>query len=727
MKLPDLIYGNNKVRRQTIAFGGVNYSENHAEGEWEQTENLGSGRWPALAPRLGRAVARECEGAPSALYAWEELASVEGTGFYYGGYYIGEVAAGPKQMVRVGDQIVIWPDKKYFDLKTWEFTELAVGFSLPMGNASAVGENYLAVPIETYEFVETGDPPVSYSGGWLNVSSDGREGKELWAASSAVSSTRCIYINQVRTGYYLFNEQYGTPYGCVQEVIVEEREYLPGVMRDYITLRYTGYQNSSTQGTVQGWSNTRDPQITNAPYGPNFGSEGYVYEKGRNVVQEGYVQKSMPREAVAGAIINYNETTKTAQRVEEIKMTVYEDHVWVESYTLQNVKLQRTSLNEDPETTAQRLGIEVGDRVRVSRGGARIDTVVAGFDEQYTSNGNTPGMASATLGIEFADSMTSLRRQSGPVSINRITDPNLDFICVHDNRLWGVHDNRIYCSVFGDPQDFRAETGTDADAWWTEVGSPGDWTGIVSYSGTVLAFKENLVHKVVGDLPSEFTVSTYNIAGIQPGSHQSAVIVNEVLYYKGTNGVYAYSGYTPSFISANFGERKFHNAVGGTDGMRYYLSMQDESDAWQMYCYDTIRGVWLREDELHAAAFSLHDGKLYCAAEEQGKILTFGETVEPGISWSAMSVPFYEGSFDRKQVTKLLVRAELPAGSAIRVAISYDGGAWQELYNTRAPRWRVAILPVRPKRCDSFRLRVMGEGDVTLRGIAREVLTGSDR
>lgn len=329
--------------------------------------------------------------------------------------------------------------------------------------------------------------------------------------------------------------------------------------------------------------------------------------------------------------------------------------------------------------------------------------------------------------IRFTDSMLWLRQESGVISVDRVTEPELDYICVHDNRLWGVHDNRIYCSVFGDPQDFRAVTGTDADAWWTEVGSPGEWTGIVSYSGSVLAFKENLVHKVVGDLPSQFTVSTYNIAGIQPGSHQSAVIINEVLYYKGTNGVYAYSGYTPSFISANFGERKFREAVGGTDGARYYLSMKDEAGAWQLYCYDTIRGVWLREDGLHANAFSLYDGRLYCAAEEAGAILTFGEAVEADVPWRAVSVPFYEGSFDRKLYTKLLIRAELPAGSSIRVAVSYDGGAWQELYNTRTPRWRVAILPVRPKRCDSFRLRISGEGDVTLRGVAREVLTGSER
>lgn len=779
MKLPDLVYGNNKTRRQEVTFGGVNYSENHTEGQWEETENLGSGRWPALSPRLGRGIARECVGAPTALYAWEQLASVEGTGFYYGGQYIGEVSAGPKQMARVGDWIVIWPDKKYYNWKTGEFTALEVGFTMGMGMGSAISGNMVAQPEQTYAWEATETAPVTYTGNWLGVREDARTGIKYRYGSIS-------YPQNVTEYFYITNaKDYSIEEGAVGKMVLlddgggntagieywgkvtalstEEREYLPGVLRKYTQLSYEKYEErivgsyeyggvvhdiygyypvtkngKPVTGTLADWAYGATAAITAADTDADLGSTFYQY---RENPSESYVKAYFPRlngkpltledVNLVGTLVNvgdllfYDAEAGTAQQLVAIDRTYYADHYYTASYTLQEVQLVEAGTNADPETVAGSLALEIGDRVRVSRGVVSVDTRIQDYEGSYNA-GDAPGQSAATLAIRFTDSVAILAAERGPVSIDRITDPDLTYICVHDNRLWGVHDNRIWCSKFGDPQNFDADTGTDADAWWTEVGSPGDWTGIVSYSGSVLAFKENLVHKVVGDLPSEFTVATYNIAGIQPGSHQSAAIVNEVLYYKGTNGVYAYSGYTPRFLTENFGERKFYRAVGGTDGVRYYLSMQDEDGAWQLYCYDTIRGIWLREDSLRAAAFSLHEGRLYCAAEEQNAILTFGETVESDIHWQAVSVPFTEGSFDRKLYTKLLIRAEMDFGSTLRVYASYDGGEWVRLYEKRANRRGVAILPVRPKRCDRFRLKIEGEGDITLQGIAREVLTGSE-
>lgn len=779
MKLPDLIYGNNKTRRQTVAFGGVNYSENTAEGQWEETENLGSGRWPALSPRSGRAVARECTAAPTALYAWEQLASVEGTGFYYGGAYIGEVSPGPKQMARVGDWIVIWPDKKYYNWKTGAFEALEVGFTMGMGMGSAVSGNMVAQPEQIYTWEATESEPVTYTGNWLGVTDKARPGIKYrygtvsYPQSYPAGAKKYFYITKakdasIETGAVgqavLLDDGGGNSagieyWGKITAITTEEREYMPGVTRKYTTVSYEKCEETLVNsfeidgvthevygyvpvekygkvetGTISDWAYGAAAAITAAEITADLGDSYYQY---RENPSESYVGAYFPllngpslgsnigTLVQIGDLFFYDATTLTAQRLTAIDRTYYTDHYYTASYTLQEVRLVEAGTNADPETVAASLGMEIGDRVRVSRGGVSVDTRIQDYEGSYTA-GTAPGQNAATLTIRFTDSVAALAAEQGVVSIDRITDPDLDYICVHDNRLWGVHDNRIWCSKFGDPQNFDADTGTDADAWWAEVGSPGEWTGIVSYSGSVLAFKENLVHKVVGDLPSEFTVNTYHIAGIQPGSHGSAAIVNEVLYYKGTAGVYAYSGYTPSFISENFGERKYRAAVGGTDGVRYYLSMQDEAGAWQLFCYDTIRGIWLREDSLHAAAFSIYDGRLYCAAEELSQILTFGEAMERDIAWQAVSVPFYEGSFDRKLYTKLLVRAEMDFGSTLRVWVSYDGREWIRLYEKRANRRGVAILPVRPKRCDSFRMKIEGDGNVTLQGIAREVLTGSE-
>lgn len=783
MKLPNLLYGNNKTRLQTVAFGGVNYSENHTEGEWEETENLGSGRYPALAPRLGRSVARSCEAAPTALYAWEELASVEGTGFYYGGKYIGEVSAGPKQMVRVGDQIVIWPDRKYYNWKTGEFTALAVGFTIDMGMSAVIGTDYVAIPTKYVEWKPTEKEPVKKTGRWLGVTQTGRVGVQyeygsLYRQSGYdddgssyyyydIANTKKMSVEGGTVGQMVrldqLDENGASYWGQVTSITTEEREYMPGVTRKYTTVqyekwkaddirqgydrveKYSGGSFRPVTGSFSDWAyGTTNQTILRAELEPrDFGSSFYR-KKAADAERQGYNYQSSPtlagtpknydgnassgKRVEVGDIIQYDETTGRAQMFVEIERGYYTDHYYTSSYTLQEVSLQEVETTIDPENKADAVSIRAGDNVRVSRGNASIRTKIVDFSASYTKadSNEVPGMAAAPYGVTFADNVTALRKETGPISIDRIAEPDMTHICVHDNRLWGVHEGRIWCSKFGDPQNFDTDTGTDADAWWTEVGSPGDWTGIVSYSGSVLAFKENLVHKVVGDLPSEFTVSTYNIAGIQPGSHQSAVIVNEVLYYKGTNGVYAYTGYTPSFLTENFGERKFTDAVGGTDGVRYYLTMRDEDGVWQTFCYNTLNRIWLREDSLHAAAYSLHEGKLYCAAEEEMAILTFGEAVEPDVPWSAVSVPFTEGSFDRKLYTKLLLRAELMPGSAMRVYASYDGGEWVQLYDKRGTRRGVAILPIRPRRCDRFRLKIEGEGNVTLLGMAREVLTGGE-
>ncbi|MBE6935625.1 MAG: hypothetical protein E7458_03895 [Ruminococcaceae bacterium] len=790
MKLPNLPRSPGKIRREEVAFGGVNTSEKHTAGEWEETENLGSGRWPALSPRLGRAVSRECAAPPTALYAWEELASVEGTGFYYGGQYIGEVSAGPKQMVRVGDWIVIWPDKKYYHWKTGEFTALEVGFPLTLGMSAVIGGDYVALPERQLAWLPTSAAPVTHTGSYLGVTASARQGRTYeygsllrqsyfdddgyFVSYDTITSTKQLSIEYGTVGQMVRLDQRdadGASYwGRVTAVLTEEREYMPGVLRKYTTVQYEkwrarsegrGYERMETYsggsfrpvtGVLSDWTYGTTQTVLRAGLEPGFGWS-FFRKKADNAERAGYSYQFSPSLAgtplhladedvdstlriEVGDLLRYDETTGLAQMLTAIDRGYYTDHYYTASYTLQEVSLQELGANTDPAVTAAALAIGVGDPVRVSRGSVSISTRIRDFDAAYTKADSieVPGMAPAPYGIRFTDDISALRGERGELSIDRITDPELSYICVHNHRLWGVHEGRIWCSAPGDPQNFELppdgaeEAGLDPDlyAWMTEVGSPGDWTGIVSYSGAVLAFQENLVYKVVGDRPGSFTVSTYHIAGIQPGSHQSAAIVNEVLYYKGSGGVYAYSGYTPSLISENFGQRQFRDAVGGTDGTRYYLSMRDDAGDWQLYCYDTVRGVWLREDGLHAAAFSLYDGRLYCAAEEAGTILSFGGPVEAGIPWQAVSTPFYEDSFRRKRLTKLLIRAELPAGSTIRVAISYDGGDWQELYNTRAPRWRVAILPVRPKRCDSFRLRLMGEGDVTIRGIAREYLLGSE-
>ena len=79
---------------------------------------------------------------------------------------------------------------------------------------------------------------------------------------------------------------------------------------------------------------------------------------------------------------------------------------------------------------------------------------------------------------------------------------------------------------------------------------------------------------------------------------------------------------------------------------------------------------------------------------------------------------------NRKCYSRLLMRYEMAEGSSIMVEISYDGGPWQTVKNVYAAKHRTAVLPLRPNRCDSFQIRVSGEGPAVLRALTRQVHLG---
>ncbi len=181
------------------------------------------------------------------------------------------------------------------------------------------------------------------------------------------------------------------------------------------------------------------------------------------------------------------------------------------------------------------------------------------------------------------------------------TAPVLDYVCVHENRLWGCHFgtqvnsfesvNEIYCSELG---DFRKwGTGTAADkAWTASVGAFGKWTGCISHRGYVLFFKEDKILRVSGTKPANFQYAEISANGLQAGCERSMAVIDEVLYYKSRNGVYAYDGALPERISDKLGAVQFARtaAAGGLYG-KYFICLDGV-----LYVYDTANGLWHKED-----------------------------------------------------------------------------------------------------------------------------------
>jgi hypothetical protein len=83
---------------------------------------------------------------------------------------------------------------------------------------------------------------------------------------------------------------------------------------------------------------------------------------------------------------------------------------------------------------------------------------------------------------------------------------------------------------------------------------------------------------------------------------------------------------------------------------------------------------------------------------------------------------------DMKYISKLLVRMSLEEGASVKVMIQYDSiGDWEKVCEMTATSLRSFSVPIRPRRCDHFRLHIEGSGDGRIYSITKTIEQGSDR
>lgn len=311
--------------------------------------------------------------------------------------------------------------------------------------------------------------------------------------------------------------------------------------------------------------------------------------------------------------------------------------------------------------------------------------------------------------------------------------PELDFICENENRLWGCKADTIYSSKLGDPFNWNVFDGVATDSYAVQVGSAGDFTACFSYLGYAIFFKEDQIYKVYGDRPSNFQVMSSASLGVEAGSHLSLAIAGETLFYLTRAGIVAYSGGIPQSISDAFGTVRYHNAVAGSDGLKYYVSMQDDDGAWSLFVYDTRRGIWEREDETEAVGFAWNadlyflgaDGNLWLNG--QPRSVPEGATEESAVQSMVEFGEFVENDPNKKGTTKFQARISIDAGASVTFWIMFDSsGTWEEIDTIESNVLRSYVLPIIPRRNDHFKIKITGAGGWRLYSLTRESYIGSE-
>lgn len=128
MLLPYLAELQSASKKYTVAFRGINYAEGYQDGEMAECENLSTEKYPCISQRASRVKVGQFE-APQTLHAKDGIIVIDGTNVFYNETKVGEVTEGRKQTATIGNYVVIFPDKKYYNVATEEFGSMEETFT----------------------------------------------------------------------------------------------------------------------------------------------------------------------------------------------------------------------------------------------------------------------------------------------------------------------------------------------------------------------------------------------------------------------------------------------------------------------------------------------------------------------------------------------------------------------------------------------------------------------
>lgn len=355
--------------------------------------------------------------------------------------------------------------------------------------------------------------------------------------------------------------------------------------------------------------------------------------------------------------------------------------------------------------------------------------------------------------------------------------PDLDHVIEWNNRLWGASsaDNTIYACKLGDPSNWNYYQGTSMDSYYAEQGTDGDWTGVALYSNHLIFFKEDSMCRVYGTAPSNYQVTNSEVFGVEAGSRQSVVTINDTVYYKSKIGIMAYSGGIPYCISDGF-NAEFRDVTAGTEKRKYYASIHKKDAGYELMVFDTEKKLWHKEDNARFRSCATIGNKLYfieyaddlLVCSEQifcsswllcGNGSTTGTVgiVNPdtsyessdNIKWRAVFGPFDEYLEEHKIYSKLALRLKsrysegsditdetddaiytdagepLKIDNTVKVYISIDEGDWELVETYDPPVTKGDFIPIIPRRCDRYSIKIEGEGNCEIKTLTRRVRQGS--
>ncbi len=229
MRLP-VFKSKNNYSRNTVNFGGLNYIQNYKEGDILDCEGISHECFPSITQRRKSVTEFECEAVKAAIYGDKECVATD-TGLYYDRKCVGELVNGEKIIEQIGNKIVVFPDKMYYDIEEKKFGSLE-GKCVLENIETTFKANSISVPekvyteektIESMNFKE-GEKVFKYGNVTVN------EGRICFENMSLINASEL-------SGGDIFSEVSGNSHYRIVQQIFSDEGTATQIVCEYVTVR----------------------------------------------------------------------------------------------------------------------------------------------------------------------------------------------------------------------------------------------------------------------------------------------------------------------------------------------------------------------------------------------------------------------------------------------------------------------------------------------------------
>lgn len=315
-----------------------------------------------------------------------------------------------------------------------------------------------------------------------------------------------------------------------------------------------------------------------------------------------------------------------------------------------------------------------------------------------------------------------------------------NFISTHDNRVYLSVKSSVYFSALRKAEDWT--TVNDSGSIVVETSDGKDITGLVAGSSRLTVLKQNSIHELFGNSPSNYQmkVVTENL-GCPTGN--TAQVIDGTIYFLGNDAVYRYTGGSSPTSDFSIQVRETigrinkdasDQSVSWQKGKRYYLAIPtgNNTNPDTVLEYDlefNTWNVWSFPSPITAKGVVINDVPYVGCADGTIYKLDDTATTDNGtpIAWEWVSKPFTFYSLAAKsRWYRLWVIADIPAGAALNVYVSSDedGENWTLVKNVTASvniQAKEIIIPATlVNQSNWVRIRLEGTGQVVVYEVSRQ-------